>query len=128
VSPAGGRRSEAASGQVYGAIRTRGVPGRTVWPEQGAAGATRKTASTGWTEIGLDRPCGHASNNLANILRDLAVTLPRERLRPAYGDGFQGAPWRPRTAGEDASGREREEPDDGSRTAHASDAGGPSDV
>jgi hypothetical protein len=70
----------------------------------------------------------HASNNLANILRDLAVTIPRERLRPAYGDGFLGAPWRPRTADEDAGGRDREEPDDGSRTAHASDAGGPSDV
>jgi hypothetical protein len=70
----------------------------------------------------------HAPNNLANILRDLAVTLPRDRLRPAYGDGFGGAPWHPGTAGEHASGRESEEPDDGSRTAHASDAGGPSDV
>ena len=70
----------------------------------------------------------HASNNLANILRSLAVTLPRDQLRPAYGDGFAGAPWHPRTAGERVSERDAEEPDDGSRTAHASDVGGPSDV
>ena len=47
-----------------------------------------------------------ASNNLANILRDLAVTLPRDQLRPAYGDGFAGAPWHPRTAGGRVSERD----------------------
>jgi hypothetical protein len=70
----------------------------------------------------------HASNDLANILRGLTVTVPRDQLRPAYGDGFAGAPWHPRTAGGQVSERDSEEPDDGSRTAHASDAGGPSDV
>lgn len=78
-------------------------------------------------DVGEER-WAHAPNNLANILRDLAVTLPREQLRPAYGDGFAGAPWHPRTAGERVCERDAEEPDDGSRTAHASDVGGPSDV
>jgi len=41
---------------------------------------------------------------------------------------FAGAPWHPRTAGERVCERDAEEPDDGSRTAHASDVGGPSDV
>ena len=111
----------------------REPPVQPVWPPPGSTGVVGDVDGLDEmiqaieVDIREDR-ADLASNNLANILRDLAVTLPRDRLRPAYGDGFGGAPWHPGTAGEHASGRESEEPDDGSRTAHASDAGGPSDV
>jgi hypothetical protein len=34
----------------------------------------------------------HPSGNVANRLAELSIRIPRARLRPAYGDGFQGAP------------------------------------
>ena len=34
----------------------------------------------------------HPSNNLAKLPFDLSVRVPRTRLRPRYGDGFEGAP------------------------------------
>lgn len=34
----------------------------------------------------------HPSNNLAKLPFDLSVRVPRTRLRPRYGDGFDGAP------------------------------------
>jgi len=36
----------------------------------------------------------HPTYNVANILLDFSLTLPREWLQPRYGDGFQGAPLR----------------------------------
>jgi hypothetical protein len=38
------------------------------------------------------RRCHHPSGNVANKLLGLSVAILRTRLRPAYGDGFQGAP------------------------------------
>ena len=35
---------------------------------------------------------GHPSYNLANRLIEFSLAIPRERLRPGYGDGFGGAP------------------------------------
>lgn len=35
---------------------------------------------------------GHPSHDGAKLPFDLAVTIPRDRLRPQYGDGFLGAP------------------------------------
>ena len=44
----------------------------------------------------LWRPCPprrqHPSNNLAKLPFDPSVRVPRTRLRPHYGDGFDGAP------------------------------------
>ena len=34
----------------------------------------------------------HSTHNLAKLPFDLSVTVPRERLRPKYRDGFWGAP------------------------------------
>jgi hypothetical protein len=34
----------------------------------------------------------HATHDGAKLPFDLAVTIPRDRLRPQYGDGFLGAP------------------------------------
>src|SRR3954466_13072793 len=34
----------------------------------------------------------HSSHDGAKLPFDLAVTIPRDRLRPQYGDGFLGAP------------------------------------
>jgi hypothetical protein len=33
-----------------------------------------------------------ASGNVANRLPEFSITIPRKWLRPAYGEGFQGAP------------------------------------
>jgi hypothetical protein len=35
------------------------------------------------------------SYNVAKSVIDFSITVPRERLRPNYGDGFQGAPLQP---------------------------------
>src|SRR5215212_9374520 len=37
----------------------------------------------------------HPSHDGAKLPFDLAVTIPRDRLRPHYGDGFSGAPLLP---------------------------------
>src|SRR5215212_2765228 len=42
-------------------------------------------------QISQDR-AGHSSHDGAKLPFDLAVTIPRDRLRPHYGDGFLGAP------------------------------------
>jgi hypothetical protein len=34
----------------------------------------------------------HSPHDGAKLPFDLAVTIPRDRLRPQYGDGFLGAP------------------------------------
>src|SRR3954469_13488923 len=38
------------------------------------------------------RISGHSSHDGAKLPFDLAVMIPRDRLRPHYGDGFLGAP------------------------------------
>ena len=73
-----------------------------------------------------------AQQQAAPVRRGLTYEQQQEKIN-AWTVGvaagrIEGAPLRPRTAGEHVSERDREEPDDGSRTAHASDAGGPSDV
>jgi hypothetical protein len=35
---------------------------------------------------------GDATYNVAKSVLDYSIKIPRERLRPNYGDGFQGAP------------------------------------
>jgi hypothetical protein len=40
--------------------------------------------ATGWAQ--------HPSHNVANTRWQYAVSIPRKQLRPAYGEGFQGAP------------------------------------
>ena len=42
-------------------------------------------------DIGKQRRA-HPSNNLAKLPFDPSVKVPRTRLRPHYGDGFDGAP------------------------------------
>jgi hypothetical protein len=42
-------------------------------------------------DVGQERR-DHPSHNGAKLPFDLAVTIPRDRLRPHYGDGFSGAP------------------------------------
>jgi hypothetical protein len=34
----------------------------------------------------------HPTNNIAKNVIDFSIAVPRERLRPKYGDGFKGAP------------------------------------
>ena len=34
----------------------------------------------------------NSSNNIAKNVIDFSIAIPRERLRPNYGDGFKGAP------------------------------------
>jgi hypothetical protein len=34
----------------------------------------------------------YSTNNVAKTVIDFSVAIPRERLRPNYGDGFKGAP------------------------------------
>src|SRR4029078_1456496 len=41
------------------------------------------------------RGCDHPSHDGAKLPFDLAGTIPRDRLRPHYGDGFWGAPLLP---------------------------------
>src|SRR5579884_344107 len=53
--------------------------------------------SVAWREVGKDTGTKwrhYPSGNLAKRLLDFSVTIPRERLRPRYGDGFDGAPLR----------------------------------
>src|SRR3954468_7485259 len=38
---------------------------------------------------------GHSSHNGAKLPFDLTITIPRDRLRPLYRDGFAGAPLMP---------------------------------
>ena len=57
-------------------------------------------------DVGKQR-ARHASNNLAKLPFDPSVNVPRARLRPRYGDGFDGAPLtvhRPRGEGRAAGG------------------------
>ena len=45
-------------------------------------------------DVGQERR-DHPSHDGAKLPFDLAVTIPRDRLRPHYGDGFLGAPLLP---------------------------------
>ena len=44
------------------------------------------------TETGVPGRGNYASNNIAKIVIEFEITIPRERLRPNYRDGFRGAP------------------------------------
>jgi len=46
------------------------------------------------------------SYNVANMLLEFAITIPREHLRPGYGDGFRGAPLQTGTPNARAQRRE----------------------
>ncbi len=35
---------------------------------------------------------GYFTNNVAKNLLEFSISVPRARLRPNYGEGFQGAP------------------------------------
>ena len=64
----------------------------------------------------------HPSNNLAKLPFDPSVRVPRTRLRPCYGDGFDGAPLmgrRPRGEGRAVGGGA----DDPARPANPASAG-----
>jgi hypothetical protein len=64
----------------------------------------------------------HPSNNLAKLPFDPSVRVPRTRLRPRYGDGFDGAPLtvrRPRGEGRAVGGGA----DDPARPANPASAG-----
>src|SRR4051794_34959180 len=64
----------------------------------------------------------HPSNNLAKLPFDPSVRVPRTRLRPCYGDGFDGAPLmgrRPRGEGRAVGGGA----DDPARSANPASAG-----
>ncbi len=41
---------------------------------------------------------GYFTNNVAKTLLEFSISVPRARLRPNYGEGFQGAPLRNRPA------------------------------
>jgi hypothetical protein len=52
---------------------------------------------------GRDNP----SNNIAKTVIDFSITIPREQLRPGYGDGFGGAPLDPAGSSQCRTARNR---------------------
>src|SRR3954462_9999512 len=86
------RRGSAPDQSDPALVESRGIGGRSGDPE-------RDGDATRWLD--------HPSNNLAKLPFDLSMKVPRTRLRPCYGDGFDRAPLtvrRPRGEGRAGGG------------------------
>src|SRR4051794_2871370 len=101
------RRGSAPDQTDPALAESRGIGGRSRDPERDGD-ATRRLE--------------HPSNNLAKLPFDPSMRVPRTRLRPCYGDGFDGAPLmgrRPRGEGRAVGGGA----DDPARSANPASAG-----
>jgi hypothetical protein len=70
----------------------------------------------------------HSPNNVAKKVIEFLITIPRERLRPKYGDGFRGAPLTSSLPIEKIIGRNQGATQDVSETKEETDAAGASKV
>lgn len=69
-----------------------------------------------------------ASYNIAKNVIEFEITIPRQRLRPNYGDGFRGAPLNTFRPDPSLSGRNQGECQDGSKTETKTDCPGEAHV
>ncbi|HLA07662.1 MAG TPA: hypothetical protein VJ022_09480 [Anaerolineales bacterium] len=70
----------------------------------------------------------YSPNNVAKKVIEFLITIPRERLRPKYGDGFRGAPWTSSLPIEKIIGRNQGATQDASGTEEETDAASTSKV
>jgi hypothetical protein len=70
----------------------------------------------------------YSPNNVAKKVIEFLITIPRERLRPKYGDGFRGAPLTSSLPIEKIIGRNQGATQDASGTEEETDAAGASKV
>lgn len=70
----------------------------------------------------------YSSYNVAKIVIEFDITIPRKRLRPKYGDGFRGAPLDTSLSDPSLTGRNQGVSRDGSKTETKTDFPGEAHV
>ena len=70
----------------------------------------------------------YSPNNSAKTVIEFLITIPRERLRPHYGDGFGGAPLATLLPDESMNRRNRGASHETSGTQAETEAAGEADV